>query len=261
MRVRRPVRPRQPTDRPPGSARSHPLTITYAAFHALFTVPPVLGLSLAAGARSRRSEVRPVAVVLIVGLALAYTIPWDNYLVGRGVWEYGAGRVLAVVWRAPVEEYLFIAIQPVLTALWVAAVSRGTRPAVEWTRRDAGVGVLAAGVIGVTGLVALSQPPTFYLGAILTWAAPVLGIQWAVGWRYLVARSRTVLLGVAVPTVYLCSVDALAIAYGIWELSPRYTTGLTIASLPVEEGCFFLVTNLLVVQGLLLYPWVRDRWL
>jgi hypothetical protein len=32
-----------------------------------------------------------------------------------------------------------------------------------------------------------------------------------------------------------------------------------VAGLPVEEATFFLVTNLFVVQGLVLFQWVLDR--
>ncbi|MFB6311420.1 MAG: lycopene cyclase domain-containing protein [Salinirussus sp.] len=235
------------------------MTLTYAAFHALFTVPPVLGLGVLVGRRSDRSEVRPIAVAIIVGLALAWTIPWDNYLIARGVWDYGTGRVLGVIWRAPIEEYVFIAIQPVLTALWLSAITTGDTPTVQWQPRDAAIGLLMGGALGIAGLVGVRYTPTFYLGAIVAWASPVLALQWAVGWRYLVARVRPLILGVTVPTLYLSTADALAIASGIWQLSPNLTTGLTVVGLPIEEGCFFLLTNLLVVQGLLLYPWVTKR--
>jgi hypothetical protein len=43
-------------------------------------------------------------------------------------------------------------------------------------------------------------------------------------------------------------------------ISDRYTTGLGLPGLPVEEMTFFLTTNLFVVQGLVLLPWVVRRW-
>jgi lycopene cyclase domain-containing protein len=63
-----------------------------------------------------------------------------------------------------------------------------------------------------------------------------------------------------VPTAYLWAIDWLALRNGIWTLAPAYTTGWTLFGLPVEEATFFLATNLFVVQGLLLYDWVLDRW-
>jgi lycopene cyclase domain-containing protein len=88
----------------------------------------------------------------------------------------------------------------------------------------------------------------------------VLALQWAVGAPQLWARRRLVALGTLVPATYLCVADRIAIEYGIWVLSEQYTTGLTVAGLPVEEATFFVVTNLFVVQGLVLYRWVLDRW-
>jgi lycopene cyclase domain-containing protein len=50
----------------------------------------------------------------------------------------------------------------------------------------------------------------------------------------------------------------VALSVGLWRLSGRYTTGLAVAGLPVEEGAFFLVTNLFVVQGLVLLWWLLE---
>lgn len=236
------------------------MALTYLEFHALFVLPVVLGLGVAVGRERRRHEVRPVAVAIIVALALAYTIPWDNYLVGLGVWEYGAGRVFGTLWLAPIEEYLFIALQPVLTAFWLARVARGQRPSVSVSFPDRLGGLLAGLAISLAGLGFTTRSGTVYLGAILAWAGPVLALQWAVGWPYLLARWRTTLAGILAPTLYLCVVDAVAIDLGIWRFSAELTTGLTVLGLPVEEATFFLVTNALVVQGLLLYPWVIERW-
>jgi lycopene cyclase domain-containing protein len=46
--------------------------------------------------------------------------------------------------------------------------------------------------------------------------------------------------------------DAVAIWAGIWTISPDYTVGVSAFGLPLEEATFFLFTNLLVVQGVLL---------
>ncbi len=54
--------------------------------------------------------------------------------------------------------------------------------------------------------------------------------------------------------------DWVAIRAGVWSLSARYTTGVELAGLPVEEALFFLVTNAFVVQGLVLLEWVIERW-
>lgn len=249
--------------------------LTYPQFHAAFVLPAVLTLLAATTISRRHAPDRTVwvrgasrsywlDVALLVVLAMVYTTPWDNFLIAQGVWGYGPGRILARIGYAPVSEYAFFGAQTVLTALWLSHLQAdppGESHRGRQTRtRERLLGVGLAGGIGVLGAWFLQSDPTFYLGAILAWAAPVLALQWAVGAPALLDRRRTVLLGVAVPTLYLSVVDRVAISQGVWELSPTYTTGVTIAGLPVEEALFFLVTNVFVVQGLVLARWVRDRW-
>jgi lycopene beta-cyclase len=85
------------------------------------------------------------------------------------------------------------------------------------------------------------------------WATPVLAAQWWFATPAVRRRRRTFLLAVGVPTLWLWVADRVAIGAGIWSISPRFTTGAHLFGLPAEEALFFLVTNLLVVQGLLLF--------
>ncbi|HEY9846209.1 MAG TPA: lycopene cyclase domain-containing protein, partial [Candidatus Caenarcaniphilales bacterium] len=96
----------------------------------------------------------------------------------------------------------------------------------------------------------LQWDATVYLGLILVWAGPVLALQWVVGAAQLWAAKRIWLMGILVPTLYLWLADRIAIAQGIWSISEEYTTGLHLFGLPIEEATFFLITNLMVVQGL-----------
>ncbi|WP_267641296.1 lycopene cyclase domain-containing protein [Haloarchaeobius amylolyticus] len=238
-------------------------TLTYAAFLLLFVVAPIFGLSVASW---RRGLPLPreglVPTVLMVVVALAYTTPWDNYLIGQGVWWYGQGAVVLTIGLAPLEEYLFMAFQPVLAALWFYTLRwPPVHPEEPLPRRARLVGTVGWLVLAALGAAALTVPSTYYLGAILAWAAPVLALQWAVGGHYLWAARRDLAPVVAFPVAYLWAVDWYAIRLGIWTISPDHTTGLGLFGLPVEEMLFFLVTTLLVVQGIVLYHWVVDRWL
>ena len=96
--------------------------LSYFGFHCLFTLPLVLVLAQ----RLRRrvssekktqengphssSQLRRVvaetqqlrvymlwAGLVLAALALAYTTPWDNYLVYKGIWSYSPGRVLSSI--------------------------------------------------------------------------------------------------------------------------------------------------------------------
>jgi len=91
-----------------------------------------------------------------------------------------------------------------------------------------------------------------YLIYELVWALPVIAGQWALAHRVFHANLRTLLLGIAIPTLYLGAADALAIRVGIWTLNPDLTLGVWLGGLPLEEGVFFLLTNVMVVQGIIM---------
>ena len=101
--------------------------------------------------------------------------------------------------------------------------------------------------------------PWTYLVFELAWALPVILGQWVVGRDRLLARWRLLLLGTLIPTLYLCAADAFAIRVGIWQMSPTLTTNVRLGGLPLEEGIFFLLTNVMVVQGILLVESGRDQ--
>lgn len=235
--------------------------MTYLQFHLGFVLPPLVALAVARPTDRDDTRRAWAGILLLAVVAVAYTAPWDNYLVATGVWWYGPGDVAARLGHMPVEEYLFVVLQSLITGLWVLRFPTDVPQTVAVTRRDRVLGVgLGAAVGAVGGGALLADDATFYLGAILAWAGPVLALQWGFGWPVLWRRRRTVALGVTAPTLYLAAVDRIAIQFGIWTLSDRYTTGLTVGGLPVEEGAFFLVTNLFLVQGIVLFLWVVERW-
>jgi lycopene cyclase domain-containing protein len=237
--------------------------MSYLQFHFVFVLPPIalLAVLLACADTARVGPRRRWALPLLAVIAFLYTTPWDNHLVRRGVWAYGEDRVIGTIGWVPVEEYLFFLLQPILCGLWLylvlartvgvdrpppGVVQRGPLwPAIAW--------LAAAGA----GALMLRADATTYLGLILAWAAPVLAAQWAYARHELVRLGRLAVLAVAVPTLWLWVADAVAIRLGIWTISRRYTVGLAPFGLPVEEAVFFLVTNLLVVQGLVMFLFPR----
>ncbi|MDZ7745358.1 MAG: lycopene cyclase domain-containing protein [Halobacteriales archaeon] len=235
----------------------------YLGFHLVFLAPLLFILLLSVWVRQLRlprARVQWAGIAILAAVAFGYTIPWEILLIGKGVWSYGEGVVLARFINIPVEELLFILVQPFITALWLYQfVETSDRPlSVSLSKRL--LGALAGVAISAVGIrLYLAGGTTTYLGALLGWAGPVLALQWAFGWPYLREHVKTVAIGVGLPTVYLCAADMVAITLGIWELSPTYTTGLTVGGLPIEEVLFFLLTNLFVVQGLILWLWATDR--
>jgi len=244
--------------------------MTYATFHLIFTLPALLVAGWF-GARPPGDENRlPLTrwgVVLLALIAFVYTTPWDAELIERGVWFYGEGVVTATVNGIPLGEYAFFIIQSVLAGFILHALARRLPNALgadmpptfgEQQARWAGIGIALQ--LTLFGILCLTHPPTFYLGAILAWAGPVLLFQWAVGGHYL-WRMRGILSGaVFIATAWLWLVDRIAIGMGLWQFSPELTTGLAFFGLPIEEAAFFLVTNIMVGQGLVLYYQAVLAW-
>jgi len=249
--------------------------VSYLTFHLIFLVPPLLllGWALAHLGAPRRSVLLGRrwwwAVSVVAAIAFVYTTPWDNYLVWREVWWYGPDRVLGTIGYVPVEEYLFFLLQPFLTGLWtyqVLARRRGAgghglrevpglRVEPRPTRSAAVrvVGALPWFALALLGVWLLSFEAGVYMGLILAWAAPVVGAMWLYMGPTLWRLIHVVGLSVAVPTLYLWVADIVAMAQGIWEISEQYTLGPRPFGLPVEEAVFFLITNVLIVFGTLLF--------
>ena len=87
---------------------------------------------------------------------------------------------------------------------------------------------------------------------MLAWALPIILLQVWFGWPTLRRQWRLYLAGVIIPWLWLSISDRLAIGAGVWAISPARSVPVLIFGLPLEELLFFLITNLLIVQGLLL---------
>jgi lycopene beta-cyclase len=249
--------------------------MTYLGFHLVFIMPPLLVLLYMVRHAPARLGSRAWWILpAVAAIALIYTTPWDNYLVYRGIWWYGADRVVGTIGYVPIEEYLFFILQPLLTGAWtyfllLRADTREAHPTSRsWRQTGApaaetahpglpgsprAVGLALYLLLTAAGGLALTYTAGLYLGLILVWVGPVLAAQWFFMAETAAGRGRTFTLAVAVPTLYLWVADRFAIGAGIWSISPVYTTGLHLAGLPIEEAIFFLATNLLVVQGVLLF--------
>lgn len=249
--------------------------MTYLQFHYIFIFPPILLLGWGLwrlGAERRRELLGRRwwwAIPAVAGIAFVYTTPWDNYLVWKEVWWYGPERVIGTIWYVPIEEYMFFLLQPFLTGFFTLHMLARRKGASAWGLREI-PGLRLEPLPRKPGLVrALTALPWFvltalgfwlltfeagiYMGLILAWASPVVGLMWLyMGprlWRYI----HVIGLSVAIPTLWLWFADIVAMAQGIWMISYDFTLGPRPLGLPVEEATFFLITNVLVVCGTFLF--------
>jgi lycopene cyclase domain-containing protein len=233
--------------------------MTYLQFHLVFIVPPLLALLVTqprplAGIGGRR----PVRYLQLMSfVAFLYTTPWDNYLIYSGVWSYGPERVIGTIGYVPIEEYLFFLLQPLLAGfgffhLQARAARRPLTPSTTGRLPNV-VGAVAWLAAAFVGWRLLQVEQGRYMGLILVWAAPVLAGQWALRGGYFWQARRLGLAAVMLPTAYLWVADRIAIGLNIWSIAEATTLGWRPLGLPVEEAVFFLLTNLLVIQGLMMF--------
>lgn len=94
-----------------------------------------------------------------------------------------------------------------------------------------------------------------YLGLILVWAFPFLLLLWSLAYQFLVKLPATsTALPILLPTLYLWVVDTLALKRGTWVIESGTKTGWVLwPGLEIEEAVFFLLTNCLIVFGLVAF--------
>lgn len=250
--------------------------MTYFGFLLRFVLIPVLFLFLVAVWDNRRGKQidgfrngRAVwtAISIHVFLAVAYTTPWDNYLVATGVWYYNPDLVTGlVIGFVPIEEYTFFVVETLLAGLWWWFLARrfsplppggGTGMRENFTSNKqlvfVSAGVLVCLWLIFTSLFFFGSANWTYLSIILFWALPAIIIQLLFGADILWQYRKLVLWAILVPGAYLSLMDIVALTETTWSISPDQTTGILFFDiLPLEEVVFFFITNILIAFGMTL---------
>ncbi len=244
----------------------------YFGFLARFVIVPLSVLGVIAWFDRKRGAALPpslsalppaVALAGHVAAAVAYTTPWDNYLVASRVWWYDRKLVTGLVLGyVPIEEYCFFVLQTLLSGSWLLFLARhlpapmlaAERPVAHPLRLRLSM-TAALGVMWLGAVWNLSRGPKSrtYLSLTLAWALPPIMFQVAFGGDILWQQRRLIALGIVPTTLYLGIADSLAIDAGTWTINPEKTVNIHIGGkLPLEEGVFFLLTNTLVALGMTL---------
>ncbi len=92
-----------------------------------------------------------------------------------------------------------------------------------------------------------------YLALELVWAGPIVVVQWLLGLDVLLRRWKVWVPAILLPTLYLTFADSFALRSHTWTINPDLSLNILLPlGVPLEELLFFLLTNALVVQGLIL---------
>ncbi len=200
-----------------------------------------------------------IAIGVHIFLAVAYTTPWDNYLVATGVWYYNPNLVTGIVLGyVPIEEYTFFVLETVLAGLWWWFLARRISPPKTEFKPNKRLVYLSACALVLLWLVFTvlffsDNQPLTYLSITLFWALPAILPQFLFGADILWHHRKLVFWGIMVPGTYLSLMDIVALTETTWFISKEQTTGiLFFGILPLEEVVFFFITNLLIIFGMTL---------
>ncbi|GAA5889313.1 hypothetical protein JCM5296_005864 [Sporobolomyces johnsonii] len=232
--------------------------IDYWLVHARWTIPPSLVLWLFF--RRLRTKRDVYKTCFLITIAVLATIPWDSYLIRNRIWSYPQSSVVGpTLFAIPYEEVFFFFIQTYLTATVYALFTRPVVHAVllprtpEEGRATRWVGT--AGFLAVTAAAVAKLKEGgegTYLALIVGWVAPFLALLWFITSNHILAMPRyAVVLPILLPTLYLWECDARALQRGTWVIEQGTKLGLSFRGLEIEEAIFFLLTNVMIVFGLI----------
>ncbi|RAH47802.1 terpenoid synthase [Aspergillus brunneoviolaceus CBS 621.78] len=227
----------------------------YLLFHCTYTIPVAALLTIFYYPFFTSRDICKIAFLNI--LAVAATIPWDSYLIRHGIWSYPPDATFnRALYNIPLEEVAFFVLQTSITGMVYCICSKAlvlpmylpVQP-VRRARNLGGLGLVASFAIGMICFV--SGGGGTYLGLILIWALPVVFLQWMLVAPFILSLPWNVTtFPIVFPTVYLWVADRSAMAAGVWSIAPATQLGVHVFGLEIEEMLFFLVTNVMIVFGL-----------
>ncbi|KAL1305964.1 hypothetical protein AAFC00_004101 [Neodothiora populina] len=235
----------------------------YALVHLKYTIPPAIALTVLARPLLTRLDV--YKIFFLITIAVVATTPWDSYLIRTSIWSYPSDVIVGPkLFSIPIEEVFFFVVQTYNTSLLYLLFSKPTfhpsylrfeeKKDVWKYVRLAGQGILAL-VLRKGYKLFAAEKEGVYMGLILMWATPFIMLLWSLAYQFIIGLPWTnTFLPIAIPTIYLWIVDTLALRRGTWVIEGGTKLGVHLwPHLEVEEAVFFLLTNVLIVFGLVAF--------
>lgn len=238
--------------------------LTTARRHVKYTIPLAGLLTFILRPLLTRLDLYKTLALIVI--AFTATLPWDSYLIHHGVWTYPPDAIAGPrLFAVPAEELFFFVIQTYITSMLYILFNKpvlhaqyltnqyDASPAVKTVRL---IGqIFLAGCTAIGGYLVQKGGEGTYLGLILVWACPFALLTWTFSGYFLIKLPVTsISLPIILPTVYLWIIDELALGRGTWAIESGTKLGWCLfGSLELEEAVFFLVTNALIVFGLVAF--------
>jgi lycopene beta-cyclase len=198
---------------------------------------------------------------VVVMIVMAFTSPWDNWAVKKGIWDFPPKRIWFRIGYLPIEEYIFFVWQTlnvILSVRWFMLTFPSWRTGILTP-----VGPVQGGLLLIIIIIWVSKglrmdwrpvsERNWYAWHLLFWFVPVIFLQWAIAgllfWHY-----APVLLGATLWWgTYYTLADWVAVRQKVWYFDRRKINSWRLAKvLPWEEIAFFYLTSLLVAQSYLM---------
>jgi 15-cis-phytoene synthase / lycopene beta-cyclase len=236
--------------------------------HLKYTIPPAIALTFVYRPLCTRLDV--YKVLFLISVAVIAATPWDSYLVRRKIWTYPPSVIIGpTLFSIPAEEIFFFVVQTYNTSLVYLCLSKPVfkqaylvgsqadngRLLPQLQRRRLVGQIIIAGIIGAGVWLICKRGTGTYMGLILVWTGPFSLLLWTLAYQFLQTLPyMNTLLPIALPTVYLWLIDTLALRRGTWAIESGTKLGMYLwPGLEVEEALFFLVTNAMIVLGLVAF--------
>ncbi|KAH8197697.1 hypothetical protein TruAng_008156 [Truncatella angustata] len=236
----------------------------YALVHLKYTIPLAALLTFVLKPLLTRVDFYKTGA--LIAIAFTATLPWDSYLIHHGVWTYPPDAIVGLrLFAVPAEELFFFVIQTYITSMLYILFNKPLLHAQYLTNKsDVSLTIQAVRLLGqvflaactvIGGALVSKGGEGTYLGLILVWACPFALLTWTFSGYFLIRLPLVcVATPIILPTLYLWIVDELALGRGTWSIESGTKLGWCLfGSLELEEAVFFLVTNALIVFGLVAF--------
>ena len=240
--------------------------MTYTEFLVYFTIIPIIILLISLRGKLKRSYLS--VIVLVSVIAFVATSAWDNFAVYSGIWYFPPEKTMGILfYYVPIEEYAFFFLQTFTTGLVQIFYlekffkpKSGMPPGNE--SRTLNINIILLIIYfeianfyqrGTEEIIKLPFGKWNYLFHLFSWAGAFILIQLIFGRKKIKGHLKLIIVPSVIMTVYFSLADAVSIGNGIWNFDPLQTIGTKIGNVPLEEILFFLMTNILITEAMVLF--------